>query len=100
MGQVGSGADGGGDGGGDDVGSDGDDGGGDGDDGGGGEGDDGDGGAGVMAMMGMIVKQRDADAGDYTLAPESPAWLLGIAQVRRIISRQAGPDILIFSLQL
>ena len=54
----------------------------------------------VMAMMGMIVKQRDADAGDYTLAPESPAWLLGIAQVRRIISRQAGPDILIFSLQL
>ena len=54
----------------------------------------------MMGMMGMIVKQRDADAGDYTLAPESPAWLLGIAQVRRIISRQAGPDILIFSLQL
>ena len=54
----------------------------------------------MMGMMGMIVKQRDADAGDYTLAPESPAWLLGIAQVRKIISRQAGPDILIFSLQL
>ena len=51
-----------------------------------------------MAMMGMIVKQRDADAGDYTLAPESPAWLLGIAQVRRIISRQAGPDILIYGI--
>ena len=37
----------------------------------------------VMVIMGMIVKQRDADAGDYTLAPESPAWLLGIAQVRK-----------------
>ena len=46
----------------------------------------------------MIVKQRDADAGDYTLAPESPAWLLGIAQVRKIISRQAGPDILIYGI--